>query len=257
MKCPKCSFEQPDDTTECMRCGIVYEKYLKYYDAALVGKELPVTDEKDVSNFRNLVKNLLLYVPDEINPFIFYTRVLFFLIFFIWGLKFIFSPLEANYAGYSFWHLVNLPFHEAGHIFFRPLGRLMTSLGGSIGQLLMPLICLIVFVVKTKDTFAASFSLWWFAENWMDMAPYMNDARSLSMPLLGGNTGPSSPYGFHDWEYILNELGMLRYDHTVASISHNIGITLMIASFIWGGYLLFKQYKISAGQPVKGFGPNR
>ena len=42
----------------------------------------------------------------------------------------------------SFWHLVNLPFHEAGHILFRPFGRLMTSLGGSITQLLMPLICL-------------------------------------------------------------------------------------------------------------------
>jgi hypothetical protein len=50
----------------------------------------------------------------------------------------------------SFWHLVNLPFHEAGHIIFRPFGRLMTSLGGSMMQVLVPLVCMAVFLVKTR-----------------------------------------------------------------------------------------------------------
>ena len=143
----------------------------------------------------------------------------------------------------SIWHLVNLPFHEFGHILFRPFGRLMTSLGGSIAQVLMPVICLVVFLIKTRDTFAASFTLWWTGQNFMDLAPYLNDARSLTLPLLGGNTGRTSPYGFHDWEFILRETKLLRYDHFLANFADTLGTLLMICAFVWGGYILFKQYK--------------
>lgn len=77
----------------------------------------------------------------------------------------------------------------------------------------------------------------------MDLAPYINDARALQLPLLGGNTGESSPYGFHDWEYILTETGLLRYDHTLAHFSYSLGILFMILAFAWGGYLLFRQHQ--------------
>ena len=76
----------------------------------------------------------------------------------------------------------------------------------------------------------------------MDLAPYINDARSLTMPLLGGNTGRTSPYGFHDWEFILKESGLIRYDHILANFSYKLGTVLMISSFVWGGYMLYKQY---------------
>ncbi|RLB12001.1 MAG: zinc ribbon domain-containing protein [Deltaproteobacteria bacterium] len=198
------------------------------------------TKEADILK---LLKDLLLYTKPETNPLAFVGRILFFLVIFIWGLKFIFTPLETNCTGESIWHLINLPFHEAGHIIFRPFGRFITSLGGSLGQLLMPLICLIAFLIKTRDTFAASFSLWWLGENFMDIAPYINDARSLTLPLLGGNTGQNSPYGFHDWEFILKESGLIHYDHLLANFSYSLGTILMIISFIWGGYILFKQYK--------------
>ena len=29
MKCPQCDFEQADQNTECLRCGIIFEKYQK------------------------------------------------------------------------------------------------------------------------------------------------------------------------------------------------------------------------------------
>jgi hypothetical protein len=151
--------------------------------------------------------------------------------------------MESNTIGSSFWHLVNLPFHEAGHIIFRPFGRFMTSLGGTLAQLLMPLICLVVFIIKTRDPFGASFSLWWLGENFMDIAPYINDARSLTLPLLGGNIGRTSPYGFHDWEFILKESGLIEYDHLLAHFSYKIGTVLMICAFLWGGYILFQQFK--------------
>jgi hypothetical protein len=202
-----------------------------------------VVHPEPAPNPGEFIKELLFYVEPETNPLIFGGRVLFFLVIFIWGLRFIFTPMESNYVFNSCWHLVNLPFHEVGHIVFRPFGRLMTSLGGSIAQVLMPLVCLAVFLVKTRDTFAASFTLWWTGENFMDLAPYINDARSLTLPLLGGNTGRTSPYGFHDWEFILKETKLLRHDQVLANFSNTLGTVSMICAFAWGGYILFKQYK--------------
>ena len=105
------------------------------------------------------------------------------------GQAFIITPLETNYTGESFLHLINLPFHEAGHLLFIPLGRFMTVLGGTLGQILMPLVCLGTFLIKTRDLFGASVALWWTAESFMDIAPYINDARALDLMLLGRGYG--------------------------------------------------------------------
>lgn len=115
-------------------------------------------------------------------------------------------------------------------------------------NLLSLLLCLITFLIKTKDPFAASVALWWFGENFLDLAPYINDARNLSIPLVGGNFGHSSPYGFHDWEYILMESGLLYSDHTIAFLSHKLGALIVILSIVWGGYIVFIQYKMKEKQ---------
>jgi len=188
-------------------------------------------------------KNLLFYVDPEVNVFYFGGRVLLALVLFIWGWTFILTPMTANVTGSSLLHLVNLPFHEAGHIFFSLFGRWMTSLGGTLGQLLIPLTCLSVFLIKSRNPFGAAVSLWWLGQNFMDIAPYINDARAQELMLLGGVTGREADYGYHDWEFILNEIGLLRYDHTLAHMAYGFGIVLMLASFAWAGYHLFKQYK--------------
>ena len=188
-------------------------------------------------------KDVVFFVDPKVNPFYFGGRVIIGLVLLIWGWKFILTPMATNYAGNSFFHLVNLPFHEAGHLFFQLFGRWMTSLGGTLGQLLVPLSCLLVLLIKTKDPFGASVSLWWFGESFMDIAPYINDARNQELLLLGGITGREADYGYHDWEFILNEVGLLRYDHTLAYIAHSLGIVLMLLSFAWAGYILLKQYR--------------
>jgi hypothetical protein len=161
----------------------------------------------------------------------------------IWSGKLVFSSIASNAAGESLLHLVNLPFHEAGHMLFRPFGQFVSSLGGSLGQLLVPLICGATLLVKTRDPFGAAVCGWWFGENFLDLAPYINDARAGVLPLLGGNTGHSSPYGFHDWEYLLTETGLLRYDTTLAKLAHVGGSLLMSAALVWAGCLLYRQFK--------------
>lgn len=243
MICPKCQFEQSELNRECVRCGLIFEKYRRTPRSRLNLQAPEAADPESSNRGWPLFRDLFLGVELDTNPFYFWGRILIFLVLFVWGWKFILSPMESNYVGRSFWHLVSLPFHEAGHIFFRPLGRFMTSLGGSLGQLLMPCICLVVFILKTRDTFAGSVCLWWLGENFIDIAPYINDARARQLMLLGGNTGRTAPYGFHDWEFILNETGLLRYDHTLAQIADKIGATLLLISFMWAGYLLLKQYR--------------
>ena len=243
MLCPKCGFENPKQDLECLRCGVIFDKLLKLNK---IKPSLPSVESYGAEKSNDIwgyIKNLFLYVKPEANPLIFGGRVLVFIMMFIWGLKFILTPFAANYAMDSFWHLVNLPFHEAGHLFFRFFGKFMATLGGSLGQLLMPLACLAVFLLKTRDTFAAAFALWWLGESFMDLAPYINDARSLNLPLLGGNTGRTSPYGFHDWEFILKESGLANYDHVLAQTADKLGMLLMVCTLVWGGYLLYKQYK--------------
>jgi len=72
----------------------------------------------------------------------------------------------------------------------------------------------------------------------------MDDARAGQLMLLGGVTG-SEVEDYHDWEVLLTRLGWLRHDHLIARVSFGIGMTLMLLSFIWGGYILYRQLKFS------------
>lgn len=185
---------------------------------------------------------MLFFVQPETNILFLIGRSLVLLVMIIWGIKFIFPSLMGNDSGNSFMHLVNLPFHEAGHMVFRIFGQFMMMLGGSLTQLLVPFICLVAFLVKTRDTFAASVSLWWLGQSLIDLAPYINDARQLQLILLGGVTGRDAE-DFHDWEFILRKLGLLEYDHLLAKTAHLFGALFIICALIWGGYILVKQYR--------------
>jgi hypothetical protein len=251
MICPKCALEQPDEHAECPRCGIVFEKYHAHRAAAGIidqSEPLPVVSafEADAAppTINALLSDWLFSVHVPVNPFAWGGRAVAFFLLFLWGWRFILSSIESNYVGESFVHLINLPFHEAGHVFFGVVGsKFLMMLGGSLGQVLMPLACLLTFLFKTRDTFGASVALWWCGESLMDLAPYINDARALKLILLGGVTGDEVE-DYHDWEFLLRTAGWLRYDHLLAGIVNTIGIGLLLTSFLWGGYVLFRQYQL-------------
>ena len=242
MQCPKCAFKQADNNTICDSCGIVFEKYYKYHPAKNASIIEPIENKADASPIRLLLLN----TPQSFDSVSFNIRLVLLLFFIIWSIRLINSAVENDYLVYSFLNNVNLPFHEAGHIIFAPFGSFIASLGGTLGQILMPIICCLVLLIKTRDPFGASITFWWLGENFLDIAPYINDSRAGVLPLIGGNFGHSSPYGFHDWEYLLNETGLLQYDHSIAKLSFFTGCVIMLISLIWAAILLFKEYQLKS-----------
>ncbi len=243
MICPKCDFEQPDGNGECLRCGVIFARI-----HAGGGVQCPVENVqaavKDSNNTPAtgtvswLKERLLVAAPEENRLFV-AGRAIVYLLLLVWGMRLMAGTIQSNHVGESFMHMVNLPFHEAGHIFFSPFGRFLQVFGGTLGQWLVPGIVLCAFVAK-GNPFAASVGLWWLGESFMDIAPYMDDARAGQLPLLGGVTG-SEVEDYHDWEVLLTKLGWMQYDHLIARISFGIGMAFMVVSFIWGGYILFRQ----------------
>ncbi len=244
-RCPNCQAEQDGVSAECTRCGVIFAKY-KPLPLRATGPGTIATFPRPAEGMWGTiwrqVQDWALVMDGPVNPFTLAGRALVFVGLFVWGWKLMTASIASNYVGESFMHLVNLPFHEAGHIFFTPLGRFMQVLGGSLGQLIMPLVCLFTFLIQQRNPFAASVTLWWFAESLMDLAPYINDARALELILLGGVTGKDVE-DYHDWEYILRTLGWLQQDHTIAVMAHGLGVILMLTAWAWGGSLLLQQYR--------------
>ncbi len=236
--CPRCHAERvPAGGLECMQCGVIFAKYRPL----ALRREPPPVRSFGETAWVLYARRWLIESDTTTDATTFYGRAFVLLILASWGTVFMVTPLEENYAGESFLHLINLPFHEAGHLLFLPFGRFMTILGGSLGQILMPVICLVTFLVRTHDPFGASVALWWTAESLMDLAPYINDARALELVLLGGVTGKETDG--HDWNNLLTMMGWLDYDHRLAQMTHRLGVVVMLTSLVWGGLLLVRHHR--------------
>lgn len=179
-------------------------------------------------------------VPDERNLPLTVVKVLFLLALAVYGLQLALPPIASNAAGESFLHLINLPFHEAGHIFFTPFGRFLQILGGSLMQLIIPAVVAGTFLYQGRH-YSATVGFWWLGESLLDLAPYIDDARAGQLMLVGGVTG-SEVEDYHDWEGLLSRLGLMQYDHTLARLALGIGVIIMLGAVGWGLWLTWREY---------------
>ena len=140
----------------------------------------------------------------------------------------------------DFLHSINLLVHEAGHVVFQITGnRVIISMGGSLFQCIVPLIFCFALWIKPRDLFGASIGLWWSFENLMDVVPYVADALPMKLPLINGVTGAESPYGFHDWNYVLCELGYIIYYQEIAQTLATIAKVGIAVSILWAAWSLW------------------
>ncbi len=151
-------------------------------------------------------------------------------------------PLREIGENPKFIHNVLLVFHEAGHVIFGLFGNdFLRVAGGTLGQLLMPLVLLIAFRFTNRDAFGAALSAWLLGVSVVDCAPYINDARSLALTLLGGATGREVEG--HDWEYLLTQLNLLNKDVYIAHWVLLAGRWLMALALVWAALELARQFR--------------
>jgi hypothetical protein len=156
---------------------------------------------------------------------------LFALLYFV---KCIVSPLDFHYiAG------VNLVIHEAGHVIFTFFGDFMRILGGSLTQVLLPLIFVIYFYVQ-KDYFSGSILLFWVGENLVEVSIYAGDAIARQLPLLGGDTSG------HDWHNLLTRLNVLKYTPQIAGTIYILGLLTITAAAVLSFTFSFEKKVIAS-----------
>lgn len=118
----------------------------------------------------------------------------------------------------------NLAFHEAGHPLVGIFSERLTVYGGTIFQLLFPLIAAIHFAREGNRT-GAALCVIWLGENFHNIARYMADARAQELPLVGN--------GDHDWTEIFLRWGVLQRDTRIADFTHLVGWLLMAGAVFW------------------------
>lgn len=136
-----------------------------------------------------------------------------------------------------FMHLIHLPIHEAGHIFFRIFGEFMGVAGGSLFQVIVPIVFFGYFLWHEKP-FSASIVLFWVGSSIIDVYIYANDAQVMQLPLLSGLTGAEG--GFHDWNYLLSETNLLNQTSFIARLIRFAG-TLVTFAAIAGAFFYARQ----------------
>lgn len=239
--CPKCRQHLAVPVDICPRCGVIFSRIRSKEAAASASADLP-------SPASYGVWGVLLEARSGQSAVVIVVKAAFLLGLAAWGLRFVSQPIAGNAAGESILHLVNLPFHEAGHVLFAPFGRFIQILGGTLMQLILPAVVAASFIFQ-RQPYAASVGLWWLGENLLDIAPYIDDARAGQLMLLGGVTG-SEVEDYHDWEGILSRLGMMQYDHALARVAFTLGVVIMLTAVCWGGTILWREFVRRAGQAV-------
>lgn len=133
---------------------------------------------------------------------------------------------------------LNILFHEAGHILLSPFGNILMVLGGSLGEIIIPIIFLVYFH-RRYQTPGVIFSLWWLSVAVYDVAIYIADARARLLPLIGGQEG-------HDWAYLLERFGLIHYDVLFSQIL----IIICLCITVYMGFLTYHYYHLSKGEEI-------
>ena len=125
--------------------------------------------------------------------------------------------------------------HEFGHVLFSGLGEFMAIAGGSITQLAVPLIG-VVMLLYQRDYFGIAVAGCWESFSLYNLATYIGDAQVMQLPLVSIGGGDA----YHDWEYLLVHMGMIEHDAKIAAITRGIGFVVLVISWGWGAWVCYR-----------------
>lgn len=122
---------------------------------------------------------------------------------------------------------VNLLIHEAGHLLTSPFGMLISVFGGTILQLLMPLLFVGYFLFK-RQWYSSSITGFWLGQNLVNVSEYIKDAIYTKLPLFGGENV------IHDWNYIFGHYNMFSQAMQIGQNVQAVAMAVFAISAIGG-----------------------
>lgn len=130
----------------------------------------------------------------------------------------------------NFLSFVDLPIHETGHLIFRLFGEFMMIAGGSLFQVILPII-FVGYFWRQEKPYSAAIVLFWTGQSILNVFVYANDAVVMQLVLTSGFTG--SEGSFHDWNYLLTNTGLIGSTSTIAGLIRLTGtLTIIIAAIL-------------------------
>lgn len=130
-----------------------------------------------------------------------------------------------NRGEYGIIDNADLVIHEGGHLIFFIFGSFIYTLGGTLMQMLLPMLIAFYFFRNQYKT-GLQCALLWLGQNLINISVYASDARAHKLHLLGGNKV------YHDWTYILGHLGILEFDNEVGYLFFGAAILIFIVALI-------------------------
>jgi hypothetical protein len=116
---------------------------------------------------------------------------------------------------------IDLAIHEFGHVATLFLPEVANAVMGNGMQTLVPLLLAGVFGVKERDLLGTTVCVGWAATTLQDASLYIADAPYQRLQLIGG---------YHDWAFVLAELGLLEAAAGIARTVWVLGLLLWIVA---------------------------
>src|SRR5258707_14294771 len=120
--------------------------------------------------------------------------------------------------------------HECGHPLFSGFGYTIMILGGTLAELIVPLLCAVYFFWR-REILGFAFCSFWFFENFPYIGTYMADARAQELPLVGS--------GGHDWAILFGHWGWLAHDPKIGGTVRGVcgvGMVTVLWRAAWRTY---------------------
>jgi hypothetical protein len=166
------------------------------------------------------------------------------MLFFAW---FLWYAVGKQGGDFAFLDSGNAVVHEGGHALFGHFGDFLGVAGGTILELLVPLLLALAFHARWQAVGYALFLLIVF-ENLLYVARYMADARAraLTYIAIGGVSfsGDEMPDpNMHDWYNLFSGSGVLQYDTRIAAAVFKIAWVGMIGTVLWFGWRCYTSWR--------------
>ncbi len=137
------------------------------------------------------------------------------------------------------WSLISgiiLGTHELGHVVFSPFSEVLMVAGGTILQLLAPIIVAVV-LYRQKEPIGVAMAGCWLAISLAGVAVYMADASKGELQLVSIGGGDDTT---HDWTYLFDHWNLIRSYQIIADRTRGIGWVILGLSFFYGFWYCLK-----------------